>query len=173
MNIANWYEGEPITDVRMNQIVNDVNSIAAGSVGLAVMTASGTWIVPNGITSDTRLRVWVAGGGAPETTTVVGGGGEGSGTIVTIPGVPSPWAYSVFTGFSAGQAVPITIGVAGDGTVAPGASVFNSVSLFSNGAGGAIGGTAPAGVLWVGPKLMNRGQGGGPSGGAGAIVIEW
>jgi len=165
MNIANWYEGEPVTDVRMNQMVNDINSLVAGSVGLAVLTVSGTWTVPAGITADTRLRVWVAGGGAYATS-----GGSGENTYI-IPGLHAKWAYSIFTGFSAGQSVAIAIG-------GPDVrSTFNTVSLYSDGAtAGGIGGTAPAGVLWSGPKLLSHGQGD-PNGlstpGSGAIVVEW
>lgn len=171
MNLASWYEGEPATVARMNGMTNDINSLAAGSTGLAVITATGSWVVPNGITSTTRLRIWVVGSGNFATSE---GGGEDP--VVVTPGAPAKWAYTVMTGFSAGQSVPVVVGPTNAATAAAGKSSFNSVSIYANGLNGSIGGTAPAGVYLAGAKFLAYGAGETwpyAGTGPGAIIIEW
>lgn len=152
--IANWYEGEPVSDVRLNQMVNAVNSVAAGTAGIAVLTApTTTWVVPIGVTSDTRLRIWVVASGSDYDES-----GEG---------VPANWGYGVKTGYTGGVSVPVVIGT---GLRQP--TSFNSGVLVSfwDGLNPAISSTG--GILWTSPKTLTHGRSlGTPQ--DGVIVIEW
>ncbi len=108
-------------------------SLRPGFSQIQPFTASGTFVVPQGVT---RLRV-----------TVIGGGGAG-GTHATIPsggGGAGGQAITILTGMTPGTSVPVTVGAGG-------------VALTGGATGsGGVGGTSSFGVY----LSATGGQGGG------------
>lgn len=99
--IDNWYEGEPVSDVRMNEMVNDLNSLGVGTTGEAVRTTTGVITLPDGITSDTRIRCWWGTCGW-------------DGGLYGIDDTPryardGRWGFKTLTGLSAGTELTVTI----------------------------------------------------------------
>lgn len=166
--IANKSAGNAVTDLMWNEIVNRLNGLAPNTAGIAKFLSSGatTWTVPEGITTETRIRVWYVGGG--------GTGDPGAESFGATYGGNARWGYKVLTGFSGGQNVPITVGAAGAATN------FNSGQLISGAGGNSSGGVngsqgSVSGEDFItSPKVIGRGEGGyATTGAAGAVIIEW
>jgi hypothetical protein len=182
MPIDNKSEGNPVTDEMWNELVNAINGLTPDSDGIAWIESSTTWVVPAEVTTETRLRITIVGGGGS-----AGSYTAGEDTITTRGGNAS-FGYAVKKGFSGGQNVPITIG-AGGSSGNGGNTDFNSGQLVS--AGGTVGpasnspppadstltGTA---LRRAGPRFIPYGQGGrreynlnSDNGGPGLVVVEW
>ncbi len=103
--------------------------------GVQVLTTSGTFSVPAGI-SQVEVEVWGAGAGSfASTSTVASGGGAGGG-----------YARKRVTGLTPGQAIPVTIGLGGTGGTTAGvpatAGGSSSFGTYVSATGGALNATA-------------------------------
>ena len=115
---------------------------------LDIFTSSGTWIVPNGVTS---CKVFV-----------IGGGGGGQIGYAGTNGKQGGWVQAYVTGLSSGSNITITVGNGGafqNGT--GGASSFGSYATGSGGGGRS--GTVGIGSTGSGATLLTRGINSGTS----------
>ncbi len=124
---------------------------ASASLHVALITTSTTWTVPAGIVASSQIEVLAIGGGG-------GGGGAASAAGASASGGSSGCeVIAAFSGFTAGQGVTISPGVAGSGGASTGAGggqggtttvVYNSVTIISAvGGEGGNGSTSAAGVM--------------------------
>jgi hypothetical protein len=131
-------------------------ALRPGFAAMQVFTSSGSFVVPNGV-STVRVTVFGGGGAGGYHSTMPGGGGGAGGQAV-----------GVVTGLTAGQSIAVTVGAGGAAPAAPqtgnsgGTSSFGTYLSATGGAGGS-GGTATqfamaggAGGVGVGGQL-NRG----------------
>ena len=130
-------------------------NLRPGFSNLAVYTASGNFVVPNGV-SAARVTVRGAGGSAGYHDTMPGGGGGAGGEAIGIVG-----------GLVAGQTIPVTVGVGGTALPSPGNGHNGGTSSFgayfsATGGDGGTGGTA---------VLFSMAGGGGGAGMGGQINI--
>jgi Glycine-rich domain len=80
------------------------NLVPGFGSGVQVLTTSGSFVVPSGI-SQLEVEVWGAGSGSfASTSTIASGGGSGGG-----------YARKRITGLTPGQVIPVTIGAGGSG----------------------------------------------------------
>jgi hypothetical protein len=110
-------------------------SLRPGFSTVQVFNASGTFIVPNGVTT-LQAHVIGGGGGAGYHSTMPGGGGGAGGSAV-----------GIVTGLMPGQSIPVTVGAGGAGLPTPANGNNGQTSSFGSyvaatGGGGGGGGTA-------------------------------
>ena len=103
--------------------------------GVQVLPASGSFVVPAGI-SRVEVEVWGAGAGSfASTSSVASGGGSGGG-----------YARKRVTGLAPGQTIPVTIGLGGAGGTTAGAPAgaggSSSFGTYASATGGALNATA-------------------------------
>jgi hypothetical protein len=103
--------------------------------GVQAITTSGSFIVPAGI-SRVEVEVWGAGSGSfASTGSIASGGGSGGG-----------YARKRVTGLTAGQSIPVTIGVGGTGGATTGSAATgcgtSSFGTYASATGGTLNATA-------------------------------
>ncbi|CAM4407688.1 GEVED domain-containing protein [Flavobacterium terrigena] len=132
-------------------------------------TASGSWVVPAGVTSVT-VQIWGAGGGGGgSNSNNNGGSGGGSGAYVTrtVTVTPGTYPFTIGTAGTAGTNAGGTGGAGGNSTI--------TIGGFTLAANGGTGGVGNAGAIGTGGTASggstntngNPGQAGGGSGGNG------
>jgi len=110
-------------------------ALRPGFSTVQVFNASGSFVVPNGVTA-VRVTAIGGGGGAGYHTTLPGGGGGAGGM-----------AIGVVEGLTPGMIIPVTVGAGGAGLPAPANGnngAMSSFSTFLSGTGGYGGGGGTA-----------------------------
>jgi len=85
---------------------------------IQVFNASGTFIVPNGVTAVRATVIGGGGAGGYHTTMPGGGGGAGGHAVGVVPNL------------TPGMSIPVTVGAAGSGSATPGTGISGGTSSF-------------------------------------------
>ena len=122
-----------------------------GFSSMQVFTASGNFVVPNGVTT-IRAELTGGGGSGGYHVSMPGGGGGAGGKVI-----------GIITGLTPGQVIPVTIGAGGQSPGSPGDGGDGGTSIFANmQASGGFGGNGGTGTGLISNA---GGAGGGATGG--------
>ncbi|MDA8049954.1 MAG: hypothetical protein M0002_08110 [Rhodospirillales bacterium] len=133
----------------------------------ALVTSSGSWVVPAGITLIRRALVWGAGGGGGASNNSQAASGGGSGALCLVLCQPVTPGQSITCMIGAGGASQPTLGAAGNNGSQTTMTVGSTVYTAGGGSGGTGGSTSQgggAGAAATGGTLNIGGQQGATAG---------